>query len=345
MSPKSAPRHRFPALAAAAIALGACGEPAPAGDGGDGRLFPSSAPWYQEVQHLAAEATSNALISELDDNGGWGTGIFKVDFSMEVLQADQGTPMRAFVPRDGEFWQPDCDLMPVPVPAGGRLEGEAGYTCTRDGDCHLIVIQAARLYEMWRADIRPGAGGEMFGGGCLAVWDLRRDYWRGRQGYGRGEQCSSADAAGLPIAPLLLSADEVQAGEIKHALRLVLPEARIRKGSYVRPATHAPPDGGQRLHGGIPFGARLRLKSTYDLSRLSTPAARVVATALQRYGMILADAGEVPLTARSDIYTAAKWEGLLDESALAPLRARDFEVVDAGEPPIAATNGCRRTPL
>jgi len=89
------------------------------------------------------------------------------------------------------------------VPPGGALEGEEGYECRGDGDCHLIVVDRSRmkLFEMWRADIR----GDAFRGGCLAVWDMTRVY----PPSGRGEQCTSADAAGFPIAPLLFDADEV----------------------------------------------------------------------------------------------------------------------------------------
>lgn len=56
----------------------------------------------------------------------------------------------------------------MPVPPGGSLEGESGYQCTMNGDCHLLVIDSGRhsLYEMWRADI--AANGTFFGG-CVAV--------------------------------------------------------------------------------------------------------------------------------------------------------------------------------
>lgn len=42
---------------------------------------------------------------------------------------------------------------------------------------------------------------------------------------GRGEQCTSADAAGFPMSTLLFTADEVYAGEINHAIRFILPNA------------------------------------------------------------------------------------------------------------------------
>jgi serine/threonine-protein kinase len=159
---------------------------------------------------------------------------------------------------------------------------------------------------------------------------------------GRGEQCTSADAAGYPIAPLLFTADEVAAGRIDHAIRFILPNATIRAGEYVHPATH-----GTRATTGPkeapPYGVRLRLRANYPLETLPNEAARVVARAMQRYGMLLADGGRVALTAQGDRFTRAKWAGLLDALDLRALRPRDFEMIEAGER-IPLTNDCVRNP-
>ena len=166
----------------------------------------------------------------LQARGGWGGGSMRIDFSIEVLRADASTPMRTFTPND-EFYDPDCDNVPVPVPAGGRLEGESGYACTNDGDCHLIVVQGDKLYEMWRANITAAAGHvhRRLPGGLGP--EARLLGVEQPASYGRGEQCTSADAAGYPIADLLFTADEVKAGEINHAIRFILPNDRIRKGA------------------------------------------------------------------------------------------------------------------
>jgi hypothetical protein len=269
------------------------------------------------------------------DRVGFGLGRLQIDTSIEVLEATPETPLLAFQPTEAHFL-PDCDLDPVPVPAGGALEGEAGYECRGDGDCHLIVVDRPRqkLFEMWRADIRDGR----FRGGCLAVWDMGRVY----PPSGRGEQCTSADAAGYPIAALLFTADEVAAGSIDHAIRFILPNARIRRGEYLHPATHGtrattgPPDA-------PPYGARLRLRAGFPLERLPNPGARVVARALQRHGMLLADGGIVALTARRDRSTRAKWAGLLGPRDLEAIRPADFEMVEGGER-IALTLDCVRNP-
>jgi serine/threonine-protein kinase len=191
-----------------------------------------------------------------------------------------------------------------------------------------------RLYEMWRANITTGG----FDGGCLAVWETDRTY----DEVLRGDQCTSADAAGFPIAPLLFNADEVAAGSIDHAIRFILPNDRVRASAYSRPATH-----GTRTTGddeAPPYGVHFRLRADYPLDALPNEAARVVARALQRYGMYHADGGNIALTAQSDRFTAAKWDEVgLEPRDLSDLTVEDFAVIDHG-PTIPVTFDCVRAP-
>lgn len=289
------------------------------------RAMPSGkrqlASWYKDISKAPLDKQSSQIISWLGEKG-WGLGRFQIDFSMEVLLASKETPLRQFIPND-DFYT-DCDRQPVPVPAIGALEGETGYECKDDGDCHLIVLdlQRKRLYEMWRANIV----GNKFSGGCLVVWDLARRYGPN----GRGLDCTSADAAGLPITPLLFTPTEVAGGAINHAIRFILPNSSIRNGVYVAPATHSTASTSAPTAGPA-YGARFRLRADYPVESLPSKGAQVVARALQRYGMILADAGNVVLTARSDRYSQVKWKGLLGPHDLRPLKVSDFEVVDGGE--------------
>ena len=176
--------------------------------------------------------------------------------------------------------------------------------------------------------------GSTFYGGCLAVWNTRMAYGETL----RGDQCTSADAAGFPIAPLLFTADEVQAGEIKHAIRFILPNNRVKRG-YVRPATH-----GTDTTGGAnapAYGVHFRLRADYPIDSLPSAGAKVVARALQKYGMYHADGGNIALTAQSDRHTKAKWAGLLEPQDLADLAVEDFEVIDHGSM-IPLTLDCAR---
>ncbi len=286
----------------------------------------------RDVSAVTKAANSDAIIASLRAAGGWGNGDrMQIDFSFDVLGADAATPKLTFN-TTGDFFEPDCDHVPVPVPVNGNIEGESGYSCTSDGDCHLIVHDKAegKLYEMWRADITNG----VFNGGCLAVWDTKATYTETL----RGDQCTSADAAGFPIAPLLFTADEVAAGEIKHAIRFILPNNRIKRG-YTRPATH-----GTDTTGGTnapPYGVHLRLRADYPVDTLPSVGARVIARAMQKYGMYHADGGNIALTGQTDRYTTAKWDGVLEPQDLAALKVEDFDVIDEGAM-ITLTLDCAR---
>ncbi len=299
------------------------------------QLFRPDEPWYTDVSAMSKASDSDTIVQWLANAGGWGTGTMKIDFSMEVLHADASTPFTKWTPTN-DWYSPDCDSDDMPIPPGGALEGETGYTCTTDGDCHLIVIHepSHKLYEMWRANQSGGT----WSGGCLAVWDLQKSYTTTL----RGAQCTSADAAGFPIAALLFNADEVAAGHVDHAIRFILPNSRIRHGSYVYPATHATgaASGGASAP---PYGVRMRLRADYPVSSLPSAGARVVAAAMQKYGILLADGGNIALTAQSDRFTTAKWDSLLGASDLAALKVQDFDVVDMGST-VPYTGDCVRNP-
>jgi len=298
------------------LAIASCG-----GESG-GPYFETEMFFNQLAVDAPVAPDSESILAGLRGAGGWGHGDrFTISFDFDVLVADGSTPRRAFTPDDEYFYVPDCDHVEVPVPVQGNLEGEGGYECRNGGDCHLIVHDPEndRLYEMWRANLVDA----YFEGGCLAVWHTSAEYGESL----RGDQCSSADGAGFPIAPLLFTADEVAAGSIDHAIRFVLPNDRVRR-AFVRPATHGTDTTGPA--NAPPYGVHLRLRASYPVETLPTEGARVVARALQRYGMYHADGGELVLTAQSDRYTTAKWEGLLGEGDLAALQVEDFEVIDHG---------------
>lgn len=161
---------------------------------------------------------------------------------------------------------------PYPVPLDAPIEGGSAST----GDRHVLVLQrgACKLYELYNA--HPTRDGWEAGSG--AVFNLRSDRLR-------PEGWTSADAAGLPIFPLLVRYPEVHSGQIDHALRVTVPETQR---GYIHPATHFA--SGNSDPSLPPMGLRLRLKASYSLRGFSGQA-RVILTALKRYGLIVADNG------------------------------------------------------
>jgi hypothetical protein len=298
--------------------------------------FPASSTIYQDISGAAVDGESTPIMSALDASG-WGSGL-GIDVSFTILTADASVARRTFTSSGDE---PDCDTAPIPLPSGGNIEGNPDYHCADGGDCHLLVYQGTRLYELYQADVSNGsATGGTFNGSCEVVWDLTHDYWQPMTPptFGRGDHCNGADAADLPMAALILTSSDVSSAEITHALRFTMPNGLIQESVYVHPATHigGPSGVGPTF---LPYGARLRLRGDYDLSTLPSDQARTVARALQKYGMFLADGGSLYVSATVDV------ENVIATSSLRSLKATDFEMVDGGSRYTWSDYKCQRTPV
>ena len=74
---------------------------------------------------------------------------------------------------------------------------------------------------------------------------------------------TSADAAGFPILPLLLRADEASSGSINHALRFTIESSDIRT-EYTWPARHLTSNGTSSTNL-PPMGQAFRIKASYTI--------------------------------------------------------------------------------
>jgi hypothetical protein len=176
-----------------------------------------------------------------------------------------------------------------PFFVGMKIEGNppacTGAACgapgNLPGDQHGIVLQqganGCTLYEAWNCIYAYGTPFQCANG---AVFNLTSNASR-TLGW------TSADAAGLPIMPGLVKLSEVQAGLITHAIRVTFNNSQQ---GYIPPATHAA--GSQPLGGSYPpMGLRLRLKSSVSLAAYKGRASLPILTAMQTYGVIIADNG------------------------------------------------------
>jgi len=303
--------------------------------------FPSSAPFYQDISKAKLDADSDKIMKALDAIT-WGDPGKRqqigIDFSFNINVADESVAKRAFTKAQG-YYSPDCDFAPVPLPPGGKGEGVDNYACaTGSDDCHLFIYQGNRYYELYKSNIIGGlATGGAFSSMCLVIWDLTKDYWAPANppSFSRGDGCTGADAADLPMAPLVLTKADISSGNIKHALRFTIDNDRIASDVYVHPATHfGGPTGGTDM---MPYGARLRLRSGFPLASLPSDNARTVARALQTYGMYMADGGNIYISATIDA------SDVINNSILTSLKPADFEMVDGG--PRITGQDCKHVPL
>ena len=153
-------------------------------------------------------------------------------------------------------------------------------------DEHMTVWQPSTdtLWEFWKAEKRPDGWHARWGGGMRNVSEnpgyFTKDSWPGAEPYW------GATASSLPLLGGLIRLDEVRARKIDHALAFALPS--IRAGVYSLPAQRT--DGRDPRPGAIPMGTRFRLDPDLDLETLPLPpVTRMVAEAVQRYGMVLRD--------------------------------------------------------
>ncbi len=272
------------------------------------QIFPANNIWNARVDHLPVDSRSDAYIESIGPNTGlhpdFGSGTWAdAPIGIPYIDVPGDQPL---VPVTFEYAD-ESDPGPYPIPADPPIEGGPDSA----GDRHILMIDRDNciLYELYST--YPNNDGT-WRAGSGAIFDLQSNVLR-------PDGWTSADAAGLPILPGLARYEEVEAGEITHALRFTC--ARTRR-DYVWPARHF---ASQRTDLSIPpMGQRFRLKSSFDVSSYSYQI-QVILNALKKYGMILADNG-------SDWYiSGAPHEGWDNDQLVSELRTvhgSNFEAVD-----------------
>lgn len=234
-------------------------------------MYPADNAWNTSIRDAPLLANSTAMVSYIQAHGG---DNLHPDFGENPAYGIPFVvvpPNQPLVPISYDAYADESDPGPFPVPLDAPVEGAPAK-----GDRHVLVLQqgTCTLFELGVA--RRSGNGWLAAGG--ARFDMTSNALR-PLGW------TSTDAAGLPILPGLVRYDEVAAGHIDHAIRITFDTTRR---GYILPATHfassvtdvdAPA-----------MGQRLRLKASFDTSGL-TGQAKVVAIAMQHYGVIVADNG------------------------------------------------------
>jgi hypothetical protein len=242
-----------------------------------------------------------------------------------------------------------------PIPANAPVEGTSNST----GDRHVLVYLEAgggnnpALYEMWQGIYEGGPWIDS----SNALWPNVSSNALTPQGMG------TADAAGLPVAPLLVNADEVIGtgtpsspnGTIRHPIRFTL---NHMLNYWVWPATETAGVGSCTATGGstIPVESqisqssppasctmsgpageiyRLRASVTTPSCTSTSPQAAIIITAFRNYGIILADNGmSGGLIGTPD----ARWKDT-DLTCLTSLTLSDFEPVNVSSIMVSSDSG------
>lgn len=203
----------------------------------------------------------------------------------------------------------------LPIPSSPLVEGGIDTDPSQPyGDHHMLIVDAdsCRLWELYHCYPNPAGGWDIFGS---ATFDLGSNALR-------PEGWTSADAAGFPILPLLLRAEEASAGAIHHALRFTIQSSHIRT-SYVWPARHLTTNGTSSTDL-PPMGQLFRLKASFQIPSSFNVQATAILQALQTYGLYVADGG-------SDMYLQGEPSAAWADDTFTQVQSVDsseFEAVD-----------------
>jgi hypothetical protein len=299
------------ALIALALSLGTSSAQASPIAGAPGcAVFPADNWWNVRVDSLPVAANSAAIVGSIGLSTGlhadFGSGTWNgspIGIPITVVPGSQQKVSVSFQ------YASESDPGPYPIPGNVAIEGGS--------DRHALIVDRdnCRLYELFALAKK----GKRWTAGSGAIWSLGSNALR-PLGW------TSADAAGLPIAPGLARYSEVAAGRIDHALRFTVAQTRR---AYVYPARHY---ASTLTDASLPpMGLRLRLKASFDLSGFP-PQARAVLQALKTYGMMVADNGSNWFISGEP---NAGWSND-DLHTLGQVPGANFEVVDMSSVPIPA---------
>jgi hypothetical protein len=265
------------------------------------RPYTASGPWNTPISSGAAiDGNSAAMIATIgqSSNGGVLTSD-PTGYSYPVYVAD-ATTRRYDIP----CTKYKCTvvtltgttttalLTSVPIPALAMPSGGS------DGQMIIIDTTNGTEYDLWQA-VKTTTGWSVSNGSVYNVlWDGAPSRYGSR-------------GAGVPYFAGLIRPWEIAQGHIDHAIAFAYPGPAAGRCAY--PASKT--DGASTTSTAIPEGARLQLDPTLDsadFDRLGlNRTARIIAQALQRYGMIVIDRSGRPklyaenLTANP--YATADW--------------------------------------
>ncbi|MEQ1761471.1 MAG: Ig-like domain-containing protein, partial [Vicinamibacterales bacterium] len=280
-------------------------------------ILPATSVWNTPVDTLPVLANSSSMVNTIGASRG-----FHADFGAGMW--DGGPIGIPFITVNGSqakyaasfLYADESDPGPYAVPLNVPIEGGPNAT----GDRHAIALDTTNciLYEFFRAF--PNSSTWTADSG--AIYDLTSNALR-------PQTWTSADAAGLPILPGLITYDELLSGEIKHAIRFTAPQTRRE---FVWPARHYASSltGTQYPR----MGERFRLKASFDISGYPADI-QVILRAMKKYGIILADNGSSWFISGAP---DSRWN---DDNLhrLGQLLGSNFEAVDATVLRVSADSG------
>jgi hypothetical protein len=250
------------------------------------RFFASSSFWNKPVPVGAAlDSSSAAMVAafdaeiEVQEQAGDGPWINTTKYSIPVYTVPAGQPMVS-VRLDGPVNAAlSSAWSAVPLPSTAKP------AVGTDGS--LVVWQPStdRLWEFHRLVHEADGGWEAEWGGAMQHVSSNPGVY-GSEAWPGAQTWWGISASSLSLVGGLISLEDLEKGQINHALEMAIPE---RSASvYASPAQRT--DGKSTNPLALPEGAHLRLNPKLDLAALHLPRLTLMlAEAAQRYGIFITD--------------------------------------------------------
>lgn len=272
----------------------------------DAPVDPNSA---EIIDWMKADSTTNYVhFAGTESDGKWGMPIYWAGARDPTYAVT--SPCKTLPP----------ELSSIRIPRGTKADD------TSDGAFEIFDVEKGLVYSLFQA-----------------TYDTLTDEWQacGAAAYytssnglvgslPESDEPDNTGHRGVPPAMFAVRFDEVQAGSIDHVLKIAINNTKCE---------HVFPMNGDEC--GVtdsfapPEGTLMRLKASIDLSKYTlTPAALLVATALQTYGAVIGDQSSGPVSLKVENTIAEGfgdlWTGLLKKDSLSAFSLDDYQIIQLG---------------
>jgi hypothetical protein len=303
----------------------------------NGRLFSADSPWNTSAEGLPVAdesdrmlelATERRAVKEVPGHEGVVTFNRQIVKDGLYVNSEEWAPLivaantedsvaTKFVCRQSKCSSPDPK-----VPSTLDIPANTTPDPRFDGWLSVIDRENGMGYDFWRAR-REGDGTISYQFG--KAWTLDGPGFSQPVGVDP-DRAVGARGSGLPLFAGVIGPEELERGEINHALAISVPG--LARRNFVQPASVTDGVGNRRS---LPAGARIRLRGDVAINEKQLRllkgqrrrSADAILTALRTYGAIVVDRSAVP-SLYAPLGTSPK---ILRGSELSWLNLDDFEVI------------------
>lgn len=286
--------------------------------------LPADAPRHPDSKQIIDflrqdNSTDYVYLSGTGSSGKWGQPVYWAEPGDPEYDV---TSTRYFVPPEFKSLRIPRDAKPDP---------------TSDSEMTIYDLDRGYVAGLWNAEYDSETDTWTAGGGDIFYLDSNGLH---KALPGSDEPRNTGAHRGLPPPSYAIRLDEVQAGRIDHLIKIGV---HTTKDEHVFPMIGD--ENGTSYQFAPPEGTRIRIKPSVNLSTFGlSPAAKVVARALQEYGAIIGDQTGGPVELKMENTVAEGrgqlWNGVLDHYSLSAIPLSAYEVIDHGyKPPAGQDTG------